>query len=364
MTRKILLVSPSLQIGGIERTLTTLANYFNQKGHKVIFVSCSNNSPFFILEESIDVQLPPYDHKGGIISMLAFYPRLVFYIRKQVKFHRPDVVMTFGEYLNPIVIMSLMGINIPVFISDRSSPDYRFRPFVHLIFTVGKRLFYKRSAGFIAQTKRFADYIDEYFNGKLNIRIIPNPVKLVTVIPLTKKKWIVCVGRLSIEKGQDRLINAFSLIGDKLGWKLVFAGNGPRSEDLRKLCDKLNLGNDVIFLGKVINIDQLLSESSIFVLPSRLEGFPNALCEAMAAGLPCLCYDTFPTDNIITENYDGYIIKDNDLKSMAEKIEYLMNSPAERERLSNNALKIRERLSVSRIGDLFLEFILNQPQNE
>jgi glycosyltransferase involved in cell wall biosynthesis len=113
----------------------------------------------------------------------------------------------------------------------------------------------------------------------------------------------------------------------------------------------------VVFLGKVQNVDLLMSESAIFVLPSRLEGFPNALCEAMAFGIPSICFDSIPVEALLTSGKDGIVVAENDIDSLAVAMKELINNPSLRNELGNNAKKIKDKLAVATIGKQVFDFM-------
>lgn len=353
--KKICIVSPSLKLGGIERALSVLANYFVSKGHEVTFISCLAAEKFYELDSRIKLIEPGFNRTRSMVNKITYYPRMTVWLRAQIKRARPDVILSFGDWFNPLALLAAKGLNIPVYISDRTSPDYKFHPLVNK----AKQLMYPFSAGFIAQTQRAADFKKKQFRNRLNIRIISNAIKDVEVFDIPKKNWIVSVARLSIEKGPDRLLEAFGKINDKRGWKLVFAGSGPMLNELTERAKELGIAEDVIFLGQIKEVDKLLSEASVFVLPSRLEGFPNALCEAMAAGLPSICFDCIPSGDVITNGEDGYIVPDGDTDELARVLEFLMNNKEVREEVSQKAKLIKQRLSLSKIGDMYLDFMFN-----
>ncbi len=350
--RKILIVSPSLKMGGIERALSVLANYFDEKGHEIVFISCQNADKFYQINSGIKFEEPAFGRSYG---KLVFYLRLVFFLRSRFKKHNPEVIMSFGDLFNPLVLLANVGRKTPVVISDTTTPDFKYG----FITRIGKDILYPSSSGFIAQTEVAANFNRKKFNNKLNIKVIPNAIKEVVRYDIPKNDWIVTVGRLSIEKGQDRLIDAFSMILNKQDWKLVFAGEGPMLEKLKQQVSEKKLVQSVVFLGKVKNVDKLLSESKIFTLPSRLEGYPNALCEAMASGLPCLVFDGFPHEEIFKNNEEGIAIKNGDIDAFSNSLEHLMNDQDKRIFLGNNALKIRNRLNISVMGDVYFKFLIS-----
>lgn len=351
--RNICIVSPSLKMGGIERALSVLANYFVSQGHTVSFISAQGGEKFYTLDSKIIFLEPKLNRQKGVFGKISFYFSVVNFIRKTVKKQKPEVVLSFGDAFNPLVLLALLGTKFPVYISDRTSPDFPFNPIIRL----GKKWLYPKSSGFIAQTQKAADYKKLHFKDRLNIKIIPNALKETKVYDVPKLNQVVCVGRLSIEKGQDRLIDAFSKIANDVDWKLVLAGDGPMRGTWEKKVADLKLKDKIIFLGKVQNVDLLLKESSIFVLPSRLEGFPNALCEAMAVGLPCVCFDSIATDYFLIPNQNGLIIKENDIDVLATTIKKLIENPELREDLGNNAKQIAQKLAVATIGEEFLNFM-------
>ncbi|MGL2964111.1 glycosyltransferase family 4 protein [Flavobacterium sp. RSB2_4_14] len=353
MNKKICIVSPSLKMGGIERALTVLANYFVAEGNTVSFISAQGGEKFYILDSEIQFFEPQTKRTKGIIGKVIFYFSMVFFIRKAIKQQDPDVVLSFGDAFNPLVLLALLGTKFPVYISDRTSPDFPFNPIIRF----GKKWLYPKSAGFIAQTKRAADYKKLHFRNQLHIKIIPNALKETVSTAISKQKNILCVGRLSIEKGQDRLVKAFAKITDSTDWKLILAGDGPMQKELEQLAIDLEIIDQVVFLGKVQNVDQLLSESAIFVLPSRLEGFPNALCEAMAAGLPCICFDSIPTEALIESNENGIVVAENDIEALSNALSLLMNDSALRNELGNKAKEIKDTLAVSVIGKQVFDFM-------
>ena len=354
MNNNICLVSPSLKVGGIERALVVLANDFAARGLKVSFVSCLAGERFYQLDERVNLTEPAFRRTSSRLNKLVFYPRMLGFIRKQVKKINPDVVLAFGDWFSPLVLLALYDTKYPVFISDRTSPDYKFRFPIPLM----KRWLYPRSAGFIAQTQRAAEYKQKQFGDKLNIRVIPNAIREVKAYPETKReKIILYVGRFAWEKGPEHLIRAFAAMEDRQGWKLLMAGSGPLLKHMQELAMQLNLENDIIFPGKVEDVDKLYARAGIYVLPSVLEGFPNSLCEAMAAGLPVVCFDSIPWEEILEPGESGLVVKNNDISQLTETLQELVKNRDLRESLGRNAVFIRDHLSVEKIGDRVLEFI-------
>jgi glycosyltransferase involved in cell wall biosynthesis len=354
---KITIVSPSLKLGGIERALSVLANYFATQGHKVSFVSCLAAKRFYTLHSSIQILEPKFKRTKSAINKILFYPRLLWFIRKKVKETKPDLVLSFGDNFNPLVLLSLMGTQLPVFISDRTSPDFPFGKIVQM----GKKWLYPRSAGFIAQTQRAYNYKKKQFGERLQMRVIPNAIKQVKGFPETERQPVIlCVARLFKEKGPDRLLKAFAAVPNRNGWRLLFAGSGPMKQGLQKDAEELGVANEVDFLGEINAVDELLAGASIFVLPSRLEGFPNALCEAMVAGLPVVCFDAIPHEALVIHQHNGLVVPDGDISSLADTLQWLIDHPNERMRIGESAKQIKERLNVETIGQQYLDFLISR----
>jgi hypothetical protein len=114
-------------MGGIERALVVLANHFVLKGHNVSFISCIPRPHFYQLEEKVNIIEPDLKYHGGFINKLIFYPRIAFFIRRNILKIKPYVVLSFGDWFNPVVLLALYGLKYPVFISDRTSPDFKFK---------------------------------------------------------------------------------------------------------------------------------------------------------------------------------------------------------------------------------------------
>jgi len=340
-------------MGGIERALTVLADWFSDNGNDVFFVSCHAENAFYKPCEKVVLIEPPFAYPRNKLLKAFHYLKIVSYIRKQVSKINPDVVLAFGDTFNPLVLFALTGKDYPVFISDRTSPDFHFHPAVKL----GKKLFYSRAKGFIAQTERAASAKRREYGDKLRIEVIPNAIRQVQVKDVEKEKIILYSGRLSEEKGPDRLLEAFAEIKNKDGWKLVFAGPGPMEREMVTRTRELKIEEQVRFLGKVTDIDLWYSKAEIFVLPSRLEGFPNSLCEAMAAGLPVICFDSIPFEEILTNDVDGIVVKDGDIAALSEAIENLMLNHKLREKIGSQATLISKRLNRDTIGNKILEFM-------
>jgi len=150
-------------------------------------------------------------------------------------------------------------------------------------------------------------------------------------------------------------------------WRLIILGEGPLRAELEKLRDSLGLGDQVELIGRVPDPWPWLNKSQIFLMSSRSEGFPNALCEAMVAGLPVVSTDcpSGPAD-IITPEEDGILVATEDPEAIAEGLARLMNSPDLREKLSAAAPKIGQKYSPETVfstWDKLIVDILGSPSN-
>ncbi|MFD2201840.1 glycosyltransferase [Shivajiella indica] len=351
---KICIISPSLKLGGIERALTVLAKQFVEKGFQVDFVCCLAGEHFYVLPGSVAIHEPDFRRTSSFLNKLFYYPRLLVYIRLKVKDINPDRVLVFGDWFSPVTLLALLGTKYPVYISDRTIPDYKFKfPIPQL-----KKWLYPKSKGFIAQTQRAKDFKETLFGNKLNIKIIPNALPDLKFPEANREKFILYAGRFAWEKDPEIIIRSMPKVFEVFpDWKLVMAGSGPLLESMRNLVKELNLEENVLFLGKVNKVERLFAKSSILVLPSVVEGFPNTLIEGMSACLPCICFSDIPYEDIVTPGLDGVVLDRRDPELLADSIITLINKSELRKDLGKEASKVKERFSASTIADHVISFM-------
>lgn len=159
--------------------------------------------------------------------------------------------------------------------------------------------------------------------GRLqNVGISEDKISVVTnaveIAEHGKKGWrtnlangltILCVGRLSYEKGQDILLKAVCIARSSLEISVVVAGEGPFYDDLKQLAKALGVDESVRFSGYVERIDEFYNCADLLVVPSRSEGVPNVILEAMAFGLPVLATDVGGVATMIDNGRTGWLTK-------------------------------------------------------
>ncbi|HHS13723.1 MAG TPA: glycosyltransferase family 1 protein [bacterium] len=195
---------------------------------------------------------------------------------------------------------------------------------------------------------------------------IPNGVKPHEETPLTAvqkeiRKWgrgrlVGTVGRLSPEKGHDILIEAFGFVQSVFpDSRCVILGDGPLRQNLEKTCRKRGLDQSVRFMGYQHAVSGWYSIFDVFVLPSRREGWPVTLLEAMAAGLPIAATRVGDIPFMLHHGSSGLLTEPEDSKSLSRAIIEIMNNLTLRHRLGLEAKKISRLYSEQRCASRVLE---------
>ena len=348
---KILIIAPCLAMGGIERASSNTANGLSELGAKVYFLSLFKKEAFFKLNEGIEIIEP----QGFNKTKLSLF-KSILWIRKEVKRVNPEHILVFNKFYGAITALALLGTKYPYFLSERSSPLFVWRQPMRAINKFAFSI--KPPKGVIAQTNIAAEYQRKYFK-KTEVIVIPNSVREVQLFPeIKREKVILAVGRLNdYLKGFDLLIESFAKLKNQ-DWELHIAGGDEEGEALKEQAERLGVINRIKFLGKVKEIDKCYAYAGMFVIPSRSEGFPNALAEAMGAGCSCIAFDfTAGPRDIIVDGISGLIVENGNTTEMAKAIDYLIAHPEKRMQLSKEAIKIREKLNENLIAEKIKRFI-------
>jgi glycosyltransferase involved in cell wall biosynthesis len=362
VAKRVVLVISSLSSGGAERVLSLMANYWAATEWVVTVLTFDDGAqpPFFDLDVAIRHRpLGTLGESPNIVMALWNNFRRIAVLRKAVDQSRPDVVVSFGEKTNVVTVLAMWGLGFKVIVSERTDPH------VHRIGRLwdGLRWWtYSRADRIVVQSQAALCYFLPKFYGKATV--IPNPVIRPPALYCERGMdsspfSIIAVGRLSKEKRFDLLLRAFArLMTFHPEWTLTIIGEGPLRSELESLRDSLNIVGRVSMPGNVKNVYAYLAHATLFVMTSEYEGFPNALCEAMACGLPVVCVDCDGgIRDIIKPGDNGVLVQRDNLEALTEAMHRLMSNATERQRLGHRAMDVSSTFSVGKVMQMWEEVI-------
>jgi glycosyltransferase involved in cell wall biosynthesis len=368
---RMTLIISTFGAGGAERVMAALANYWAEHGREVTLITLtSSREDFYPLHRCIHrIGLELTGVSSSIAAAAWSNLQRLKRLRQEIRASRPDIVLSFIDTGNVLTLAASRGLGIPVVVSERNDPNYHD---IGSIWAWLRRLLYPQAAALVVQTNNVRAWAERIVKSHA-VHVIPNPVTPI----LNGAEHVssfrengcraVAMGRLAMQKGFDLLLRAFAQCAAKHpGWSLVIMGEGPERRSLETLASDLGVRDRVRLVGIVQEPFSVLREADLFVMPSRYEGFPNALVEAMACGCAVISTDcsSGPRD-IIRDGIDGVLVRPDDVDSLAAAMDRLMGDQVARRGLEKRAVEVIERFSTEKVmkmwDNLFLSLLSGPP---
>lgn len=357
--QRIVFVIPSLHAGGMERVMSELANYFSRQENLEIHLVMYGKKPnlFYNLSFRVIVHQPKASFNDHFRTFFALMRLL--YLRRQIMRIQPVTILSFGEYWNNFVLLSLLGLHYPVFVSDRCRPDKSLGRIQDIL----RRMLYPKASGVIVQTQK-AKEIYSRIVSKGKIRVVGNPIRVIDEIrTLRKMNTVLMVSRLIATKHHERLISIFSKLNAP-DWNLIFVGGEAQKQKhfdhLKQLAKDLNVSSRVLFEGEQKNVDTYYLKSSVFAFTSSSEGFPNVVGEALSAGLPVVSYNCMAgPSEMIADGKNGFLVPVFDDECFQQRMQLLIDDEPLRVKMGQKAKDSMKKFSIESIGHQYLNFILS-----
>lgn len=356
--KKILFHLNSLGMGGAERVVTLLSQYFVRGGYDVTITTLWQAEAEYQISDGIkridlgELSAKKKEVKGrGLLALRRFT-----LLRKTIKKECPDVVVSFCAKANFRSAVSMTGMKIPLVVSVRNNPERDYIP--HKVLT---KWMEKKASGCVFQTQEAKSFFSPSFQGKSCI--IWNPVdekylstgQRVEKKEQTQVKYIVTVGRLSRQKNQMLLLKAFRRVKDQFPHTRVRI-YGEESEpgireEMKAFLVKNNMEDRVEFMGHSDGLEKELPKAELFVLSSDYEGMPNALIEAMVLGLPVISTDC-PCGGaamLIENNISGILVPVGNEEKLANALERLLADRQWAGLIGQNARRVADLVRPQKI---------------
>lgn len=371
--QKITILALHLDYGGIEKYISYLCKMFEDKYDvEIICTYKFQPKPAFDFSNKIKIRYLIEDNLKDLsikellkkkqffkiikeVSRRLKVKRLSYKLNKQaVKTLDTDYLITTREYHNKIVNKYAKK-NIITIATEHNHHNNNKKYINNLVKSITNFDY------FILCTKELYDYYKKIVNPKCIL--IPNPVVIDNnITSKLNNKNIVSVGRLSVEKGFEDLIDVMKIISEKdKEVTLTICGDGYLKNKIEAKIKSLNLEKKIKLLGfvKGKSLEEAYAKSSLYVMPSISECFGLVLLEAMHYGLPCISFDSASGARELLGNNTGILIKDRNKEEMALKIIELLNNKKELTEYSKKSLKKVSNYSLEKINKMWEKEILN-----
>lgn len=344
--------------GGAERVAATLANAWVDKGYEVILMPTFSGRGvcFYQLDPLVRlVFLADLIKRPSPFKLVAYLQRS-WKLRQFVRGEAPDVLVSFLTNVNVMVTLATRGLGIKTLVSERIDP---FHMPISCVWKILRALAYPLASGLVVQTEAVASKYKTLWRPLPAITVIGNPVpESLSVPPVWHSadqpiKRLLAIGRLDDnQKGFDILIRVFSRLQEQHpDWVLRIVGEGSLRGVLEELVTQLGLDGRVELPGRTDGIKNEFLGAEAFVLASRYEGFPNALLEAMAVGVPSVAVDCPSGPKEISENgRAAMLVPPDDEQALYGALDTLMRDRELRLHFSDVGRKsVLERFALDKV---------------
>lgn len=355
--------------GGLERVLSVKASYLaDVYNYDVYIVTLNQENDELFYDFSSKIKFLNVKAEGFLLSTLWKFVKGFNDVIKEIK---PDVIAVcddgFKGFLQPYLL--------------RKPCPMIYERHVSIKATIKENQTLKSKINSVFKTKLMkfgGEKYDKFIvltEGNLkewdynNLKVIPNPLSFypsINKLSRLNNKRVLAVGKQSYQKGYDRLLKSWKLVTEtNPDWMLEIYGTINSDQELDVLAKDLNISNNVLFFPPVKNIEEKYEEASIYVMSSRYEGFGMVLIEAMSYGVPCISFDCpFGPSDIISDNLNGFLVKNGDENEFANKLKMLIEDSEKRNLMGKMARKSVEEYMVENIlkkwNELFKQLILTK----
>ncbi|MDD6058870.1 MAG: glycosyltransferase [Ruminococcus sp.] len=340
--------------GGAERVVANLANQFSEDNNEVIVITSIRHEREYYLNESVKrYNLEEKEINGRLKKNISRISKL----RKIVKSEKMDILISFMAEPNYRAVLATIGMRTKCLISVRNDPNREYAGRIGRF--LGKYLLPLADACVFQTTEAQA-----WFPSKLQRKstIIPNAVK-EDFFHIKRKRipgLIVTCGRLTSQKNHTLLINAFCQIASDFPEALLqIYGEGELRGQLQKFIDSTQYRDRITLMGATNNVPDVLSKADLFVLSSDYEGMPNALMEAMAAGVACISTDCpcGGSKMLINTRKCGVLVPINDVSSLSVAIQQLLSNDDMNEMVSKSGKERALSFSPEKIFTIWKQYV-------
>ncbi|MDA1052819.1 MAG: glycosyltransferase [Planctomycetota bacterium] len=353
---RIAFVITELEFGGAERCLTNLAIGIDRTRFAPMVCSLAPRPAEG--KDSLVRQLEAASvpvHFLNLRSSMSFFSGLAK-LKRLLRQHETEVVQTFLFHANVIGALAAKSAGVSRIVSGvRVADPARWR-------MVLERFALRRTDHIVCVSQSVAEQVASKGGfPRSKLRVIPNGIDLTstpigTAVDRTQlgiapeRRILLCVGRLHRQKGFDWLLRlAPELLSRLPKHDLVIAGDGPERKSLRELATRLGIQNRVHFVGWRPDVPQWMQEAEILLLPSRWEGMPNVLIEAMGRGLPVVASSVEGVKEVLGPLAEEQAVPVGDTSAFVAAVCRVANDSHHRQILGNEN---RERIQA--------EFSLNE----
>lgn len=354
----------SIKSGGAERVVSILANHFAEKKHNVRVITF-NDPDAYELHPAI-TRIKYHNKKFIKYSVVrGFFSLLILYFNKK---NRPDVICSHIDLMGYATIIPSRLYGIKLTVSEHTNH-------FHQEVTFAKRILWNWLYRYPDAVTILTKFDFPFFENKnKNVVVMPNPCSFEPIndLNLEREKVILAIGNLNRYnyKGFDNLLDIVTpIFKNNSEWHLKIVGDGKEGKQILKNKIRENgIEDRVTLTGLRKDVREIMQKSEIFILTSKKEGLPMVLIEAMSQGMACISYDCISgPSEIITNNIDGILVKDQDKNEMTIQLENLVNNYKLREGIKSNTPNSLHKFSLENIGAkwerLFNSFFIDPPSN-
>ncbi len=377
--QNISILSIALGSGGAEKVISLLLKRL-KSDYNVTLVLFYNTIHFPIPKEITVKVLSENDPDRPFylkaIDTIKFTHNYYRFVKREII----NISVSFLAFPNLINgIISILNKSVKTIISERGFPSDNVSSKLSLyISKLFYPIFYNRCDKLFSNSVHINRDLKDNFGIKIPMEVIYNPIELPekTIISEelntgVKSLKIITAGTLNVRKNQIMIIRALNEI--KNDDQLTILGGGNLHDYLTEEIAKYKLEESIKLGGKVKNVNEYLLNNNCFVLSSFTEGFPNALLEAMAIGLPCISTNCLSGPlELLNENKDvdisngefyigkyGLLVNNNDHIGLSKALEFYRNNPENREKYSALSLARAKEYHLDSIYSKFNQFIQN-----